>query len=317
MATGMMEEPARLQAVEGTVEDLTRKVGQQVRVMRSRRGLTRKNLALHSDVSERYLAQLEQGEANISLALLWRVANALGVSTVSLLPSDQESVIRYEPLGELIGTFSKELQERACHLLRERFGAHHEARKGVALVGLRGAGKSTLGTRLAERFGVPFLRLNTVISELAGMDMNELISLTGQSQYRRLELQALQRTVAEYATVVLETGGSLISETETYRLLRQNFFTLWVRARPEDHMERVTAQGDMRPMAGNRQAMADLKSIIEERKPDYQLADAEVMTSGRTVEQSLDEVVRLCQPYLTSVRESLGVCECEEYSAGE
>ncbi len=290
------------------MEDLTRKVGRQVRAMRSRRGLTRKNLAQHSEVSERYLAQLEQGEANISLALLWRVADALGVSTVSLLPPDEENVIRYEPLGELIGTFSKELQERAYQLLCDRYGAHHPTRKGVALVGLRGAGKSTLGALLAERFGVPFLRLQTVISQLAGMDMNELISLTGQSQYRRLELQALQQTLAEYQTVVLETGGSLISEADTYRVLRQNFHTVWIRARPEDHMERVIAQGDLRPMAGNRQAMTDLKLILEQRKPDYQLADAEVMTSASTVEQSLDELTRLCEPYLAPVRESKNIC---------
>lgn len=287
-----------LQSPDSTVEDLTRKVGQQVRVMRSRRGLTRKNLALHSGVSERYLAQLEQGEANISVALLWRVASALGVGVASLLPAEDQDPIKYEPLGELLRTFPSALQERAYQLLTEHCADRRETCKGVALIGLRGAGKSTLGELLAKCFGVAFVRLNSVISRLAGMDMNELISLTGQAQYRRLELQALRETMAEHPTAVLETGGSLISEAETYRVLRDHYFAVWLRALPEDHMHRVVAQGDMRPMAGNRQAMEDLRLILAQRKADYQLADAEIMTSGNSVQQSLDELTRLCASVL-------------------
>lgn len=283
---------------EIAIEQLTEEVGSRVRSVRSRRGLTRKNLAFHSDVSERYLAQLERGTANVSLALLSRIAKALGVRIGSLLPEQEESCIKYPPLGELVDTFNREDQEKAYQLLRGAFSQGQGAYRGVALIGLRGGGKSTLGELLAKHYQVPFIRMQNVISQLAGMDMGELISLTGQANYRRLELQALQQTITDYRHVVIETGGSLISESETYRVLREHFFTVWVRALPEDHMNRVIAQGDMRPMAGNQQAMDDLKLILTERETDYRLADYQIMTSGQTIEQSLNTLIKQCGPYL-------------------
>lgn len=155
-----------------------------------------------------------------------------------------------------------------------------------------------MGEQLAKHFQVPFIRMQNVIAQLAGMDMGELISLTGQANYRRLELQALQQTITDYRHVVVETGGSLISELETYRVLREHFFTVWVRALPEDHMNRVIEQGDMRPMAGNQQAMDDLKLILTEREGDYRLADYQIMTSGQTIDQSLETLIKQCAPYL-------------------
>ncbi|TVO70965.1 helix-turn-helix transcriptional regulator [Sedimenticola selenatireducens] len=283
---------------EIAIEQLTEEVGSRVRSVRSRRGLTRKNLAFHSDVSERYLAQLERGTANVSLALLSRIAKALGVRIGSLLPEQEESCIKYPPLGELVDTFSLETQEKAYQLLRGAFSQGQGAYRGVALIGLRGGGKSTLGELLAKHYQVPFIRMQNVISQLAGMDMGELISLTGQANYRRLELQALQQTITDYRHVVIETGGSLISESETYRVLREHFFTVWVRALPEDHMNRVIEQGDMRPMAGNQQAMDDLKLILTERETDYRLADYQIMTSGQTIDQSLNTLIKQCGPYL-------------------
>ncbi len=283
---------------ELNIEQLTQEVGSRVRSVRSRRGLTRKNLAFHSDVSERYLAQLERGTANVSLALLSRISKALGVRIGSLLPEQEESCIKYPPLGELIETFELETQEKAYQLLRGAFSQGHGSYRGVALIGLRGGGKSTLGEQLAKHFQVPFIRMQNVIAQLAGMDMGELISLTGQANYRRLELQALQQTITDYRHVVVETGGSLISELETYRVLREHFFTVWVRALPEDHMNRVIEQGDMRPMAGNQQAMDDLKLILTEREGDYRLADYQIMTSGQTIDQSLETLIKQCAPYL-------------------
>lgn len=280
------------------IEELTEVVGSRVRSVRSRRGLTRKNLAFHSDVSERYLAQLERGTANVSLALLSRIANALGVRIGSLLPEQEESCIKYPPLGELIDTFTPEVQEKAFKLLRNTFSPGQGVYRGVALIGLRGSGKSTLGELLAKHFQVPFIRLQNVISQLAGMEIGELISLTGQGNYRRLERQALQQTVTDYRHVVLETGGSLISEVETFRMLREHFYTIWVRALPEDHMKRVIEQGDMRPMAGSQQAMDDLKLILDEREADYRLANFEIMTSGQSIEQSLEVLIQQCTPYL-------------------
>ncbi len=279
---------------ELTIDDLAREVGHHVRSIRSRRGLTRKNLARHSEVSERYLAQLEQGAANISLALLWRVAKALGVRIGSLLPNQEKACIKYPPLGELVDTLSFEAQRQAHQLLSSTFTTERAPCKGVALIGLRGGGKSTLGRRLASHFGIPFVRLHEKITELAGMEMDELFSLTGQGSYRRLELEALRQAMERHPRMVLETGGSLVSEAETYRILRDNFFTVWVRALPEDHMARVIGQGDMRPMADSPKAMDDLKLILKEREPDYRLADYHLMTSGHSEDESFAELLQAC-----------------------
>ncbi len=187
---------------------------------------------------------------------------------------------------------------QAHQLLSSTFAAERSSCKGVALIGMRGGGKSTLGKRLAEEFQVPFISLHDKIVKLAGMEMGELISLTGQSTYRRLELEALQQTMNDYPHVVLETGGSLISEAETYRTLRDNFFTVWIRALPEDHMTRVIGQGDMRPMADSPKAMEDLKLILEEREADYHLAEYHMMTSGHTADESFAELLNICTPCL-------------------
>ncbi len=278
-----------------SIEKLTRDVGNQVRSIRSRRGLTRKILASQSEVSERYLARLEQGTANISMALLWRIANALGIRIGSLLPVQEKENIKYAPLGELIETLSTEMQVQAFQLLNDNLTKTPvKSCRGVALIGLRGGGKSTLGKRLSDHFEVPFINLHDKISTLAGMEMGELILLTGQSSYRRLELQALQQSMHDHPQAVIETGGSLISEAETYRLLRDNFFTVWVRALPDDHMSRVIKQGDMRPIVSSNKAMDDLKLILKEREDDYRLADFHIMTSGHTIDESFTELLKVC-----------------------
>ncbi len=282
---------------------LMKTVAHRVRVARSRRGLTRKNLAYHSGISERYLAQVENGEANISLALLARIAEALGVSIESLLPIESNCSIQHERLGRLINLMDADTQEKAYQVLTDAFGKHRgEKRTGVALIGLRGAGKTTLGEHLARHHKVPFVRLDEVISKLAGLEMGELISLTGQSVFRRYEAEALQKTMHDYRYVVVEAGGSLVSEAETYKLLREHFFTVWIRALPEDHMSRVTAQGDLRPMDGHLQPMQDLKRILTERAADYALADYELMTSGRSIDACLSDLVEVSTLYLQKNR---------------
>jgi XRE family aerobic/anaerobic benzoate catabolism transcriptional regulator len=281
------------------ISGLTMEVAQRVRAMRSRRGLTRRNLAHHSSVSERYLAQVENGEANVSLALMARIAEALGVSLGSLLPIDGNDCVRHESLGRLIDSMDADTQEKAYQVLVGKFGEQKsKQRAGVALIGLRGAGKSTLGEQLARHYKLPFVRLDKMISRLAGLEMGELISLTGQSVFRRYEWEALQKTLRDNRHVVVETGGSLVSEAATYELLRKRFFTVWIRALPEDHMSRVTEQGDLRPMDGNRQPMRDLKQILAERSTDYARADYQLMTSGRSIDACIRELAEVSSPYL-------------------
>ncbi len=281
------------------VNELTMEVAQRVRAMRSRRGLTRRNLAHHSNVSERYLAQVESGEANVSLALMARIAEALGVSLGSLLPVDNNTFNGHEPLARLIDSMDADTRKKAYQVLVGQFGEQRSKQcAGVALIGLRGAGKSTLGELLARHYKQPFVRLDKVISRLAGLEMGELISLTGQGVFRRYEWEALQATLQDNRYAVLEAGGSLVSETATYELLRKRYFTVWIRALPEDHMSRVTEQGDLRPMDGNLQPMRDLKQILAERSPDYARADYQLMTSGRSVDTCLAELIEVCLNYL-------------------
>ncbi|MCP4494874.1 MAG: helix-turn-helix transcriptional regulator [Gammaproteobacteria bacterium] len=280
-------------------DKLVVEVAHRVRAMRARRGLTRKNLAHHSEISERYLAQVEGGAANVSLILLARISDALGVPIESLLPNQNNCSIEHEQLGTLIDSMDAETQHKAYQLLSQTFTNQADLkRKGVALIGLRGAGKSTLGEHLARHQATPFVRLDEMISGLAGLEMGELISLTGQNVFRRYELEALQKTRNDYQYVIVEAGGSLVSEAETYKLLRRYFFTVWVRAQPEDHMNRVTAQGDLRPLDGQSQPMHDLKRILKERASDYAMADYELMTSGRSIDSCLKNLVEVTNPYL-------------------
>ncbi|TAN56897.1 MAG: transcriptional regulator, partial [Magnetospirillum sp.] len=200
---------------------------------------------------------------------------------------------------KFLETLSPDQQSEAYVLLRQAFKRGLKLSRRVALVGLRGAGKTTLGQLLAERYGVPFVRVTSVIEQIAGMDMTEILLSMGQKGYRKLEFSALETTIESHKSVVLESGGSLVSEPQTYDLLLQSCFTVWVQASPEDHMRRVMSQGDLRPIEGQGQAaMEDLRSILDARSHLYGRADAVLNTSGRTIGQSLEELSRLCAPHL-------------------
>jgi XRE family aerobic/anaerobic benzoate catabolism transcriptional regulator len=271
----------------------------RVRGLRARRGMTRKALAAQSGVSERYLAQLESGEGNASVLLLRDIARALDVRLEMLVLEGAEPAVDLVHTTEFLRRLSAEELAAARRLLVERFGAsgegvlNEQARRGrVALIGLRGAGKSTIGAKLAGEMGVPFLELDRLIEEASGVSLGAIFDLYGQSGFRRLERRCLDEVLERYPRFVLATGGSLVSEPATFDRLLTMCYTVWLKANPEDHMERVVAQGDVRPMAENEEAMADLRRILEEREELYRKADVVVDTSGRGVEECVGEVLR-------------------------
>ena len=270
-------------------------VGRRVRALRSRRGMTRKMLAKDSGVSERYLAQLEAGAGNISILLLRQIAKALGAPPEELVPEASEKPVESRMVEQLVNRLSPEEVTEAYGILMRRFGfvRHELRRRRLALIGLRGAGKSTLGRLRAERLQVPFVELNQEIERLAGMPMAEIMNLGGQTMQRRIEYKALQDVVARDERLVLAVGGGLVSEPATYDLLLSSCYTSWIAAMPEDHMRRVMAQGDRRPVIGNPEAMDDLRRILEERVQLYTKADTVLQTTGQTVEESLDHLIRM------------------------
>jgi XRE family aerobic/anaerobic benzoate catabolism transcriptional regulator len=266
-------------------------VGSRARVLRERRGLTRKALAKEADVSERYLAQLESGEGNMSIVLLRRVAVALGSRLIEMLEPDEMGSVERRMITRLLDSVpAHRLEDLTFRLMRE-FGKEEAIRQGrIALVGLRGAGKSTLGQKLAAERGWRYVELDKEIELESGMSLPELFSLYGQSGFRRFERRTLERLIEENSQMVLAVGGGVVAEDETYVFLLSKCFTVWLRTSPEEHMSRVIAQGDLRPMAGNAQAMDDLKRILAAREPLYRKADAVVDTSGQTVEASLRDL---------------------------
>ncbi len=272
-----------------------RLLGDRVRGHRARRGMTRRMLAQSSDISERYLAQLEHGAGNMSILLLRQVAQALGVPLSELAREGSEQSIELSLLAEFFERLPVEGRRALLRSVMDQAGAPAGRERRVALIGLRGAGKTTLGERLARHLEVPFIRLVGEIERLAGITVNEIYSLSGQHAYRRLEHRALAQTIESNPRVVIETGGSLVAEPATFGLLLASCFTVWVRTSPEEHMARVMAQGDHRPMAEQGDAMDDLRRILAEREPFYRRADAVIDTSGRSVEACLDELVTLCR----------------------
>ena len=262
-------------------------LGKRVRELRNRRGLTRKMMAREADVSERHLAQLETGEGNVSIVLLRRIAAALHVSLADLFAAEMET--RHEKV--LIQRFLERLpahrvEDAMSRLLRE-FGDEDAARrKRVALIGLRGAGKSTLGLRLGQDMNIPFIELDREIEKDTGMPLGEIFSLYGQTGYRSIERRSLERVLHDQERAIVSVGGGVVSEKETYEYLLSNCYTVWIKARPEEHMARVIAQGDLRVIAGGNQAMDDLRRILEAREPLYRKADIYLDTSGNSVDES-------------------------------
>jgi XRE family aerobic/anaerobic benzoate catabolism transcriptional regulator len=268
------------------------RVGARVRNARNRRGMARKDLARESGVSERYLAQLEAGHGNVSILLLRRIARALGAPLAALVRDGPDRPVEHGLIEQWLERLDPAGLAETYRLLSARIGPALSAGRArrIALIGLRGAGKSTLGRRLAAELGVPFLDMAVEIERDSGMSLSEIFSLSGQATYRRLERRCLERLVASHDAAVIETGGSLVSELATYELLLQACFTVWLQTSPEQHMARVMRQGDFRPMAASTEAMEDLRRMLAERAPLYARADASVDTAGRTERQSLRDL---------------------------
>ncbi len=259
-------------------------IAERVRDARARRGMSRKILARDSEVSERYLAQLEAGKGNVSILLLRQIAQALSMPLADLLRADEDPSADRALIDQMLRRLSPQQLAGVRSRLARDFGHGEGARRQrIALIGLRGAGKSTLGAQLARDLGAPFIELDREVERQAATGLNEIFLLYGQAGYRRHERRALERIVERHERAVIATGGSIVSEPGTFDLLLATCLTVWLKARPEEHMARVVAQGDMRPIAGNKEAMDDLQRILTGRERLYGQADIAVDTGGKSI----------------------------------
>ena len=274
---------------DAEVQAFLGRIGAQIRTLRQQAALSRRELSEQSGVSQRYLAQLESGAGNISVALLYQVARALGQTPQSLLSDEPSLSTEHRTLLHLYDQAEPDQRERAHEALREGQSPHNKGQR-ICLIGLRGAGKSTLGRLLAQHLGSDFVELNSIIEEQSGIAIGEVMALYGQEGYRLRERRALQTVFEKHQSVVLAVGGGIVNEPATFGQLLHTFHTVWIKALPEEHMDRVRLQGDNRPMEGNSQAMQELRAILSSREKLYARADAMVDTSHQALELSLQDL---------------------------
>jgi XRE family aerobic/anaerobic benzoate catabolism transcriptional regulator len=290
------------QDADGKRSPFLESLGERVRTLRSRQGMTRRAVALAADVSERHLANLEYGTGNVSVLVLLQVAQALQCSLAELLGDVTTTSPEWLLIRELLGKRSEADLRRARVQLSEMFGEGgnaQERKNRIALIGLRGAGKTALGQRLADNLGFPFIELSREIEQFAGCQISEIHNLYGANAYRRYERRALEEAIQIYPEVVIATPGGLVSDSANFNLLLSHCTTVWLQADAADHMGRVAAQGDMRPMAASREAMEDLKRILEGRSTFYSKADLAINTSGRSEDQAFEALRTSVRQHLT------------------
>jgi XRE family transcriptional regulator, aerobic/anaerobic benzoate catabolism transcriptional regulator len=267
-------------------------LGERVRALRARRGLTRKTLAAAAEVSERHLANLEYGTGNASILILQQVANSLQCSLAELVgdltTANPEWLMIREQLAHADEATLRRVRVAIGDVLGDTAGQNRSQR--IALIGLRGAGKSTLGQRLADDLGFPFVELNRDIEKLAGCGVHEIQALYGLNGYRRYERRALEAVNESHPQAVIAIPGGLVSDTATFSLLLATCSTVWLKAEPEDHMQRVIAQGDMRPMSASKEAMDDLRQILKGRNAFYSKADVTINTSAQSLEPTFEQL---------------------------
>jgi XRE family transcriptional regulator, aerobic/anaerobic benzoate catabolism transcriptional regulator len=270
-------------------------LGTRVRQLRNRRGITRKTMSRETDISERHLAQIESGNGNVSIALLRRIAVTLGVTLHELFETQTQEQER-QMIASLLERLPAARLNEVIARIQGEFGLEESARRQrVALIGLRGAGKSTLGSRLGKETDTPFIELDAEIEKDTGMLLADIFSLYGQAGYRSIERRVLDRVLRAQQRAILSVGGGIVSERDTYDLLLSQCYTVWIKAQPEEHMSRVIAQGDFRAMAGNDEAMTDLRRILQAREPLYRRADACIDTSSSSVDTSFEELKALLE----------------------
>ena len=299
--------PSTIDTAEGRKEPFLAALGERVRALRARRGLTRKALARATGVSERHLANLEYGVGNASILILLNVTRALQCSLAEVLGDVTTRSPEWLMLREMLSDRDEATLRRVRVAASELLGAaplrsdEAPARsRRIALIGLRGAGKSTLGRMLAEDLEFPFVELSREIEKLAGCSISEILGLYGQNAYRRYERRALEEAIEAYPEAVIATAGGLVSDLGSFNLLLRRCMSIWLKADPEDHMGRVAAQGDLRPMAASPEAMEDLKSILAGRAAFYSKADMHIDTSAQPLAETF-QVLRV------EVRTTLGL----------
>lgn len=299
----MTERPdPRMTAAADPEDSFLEELGRRVRTMRGLRGMSRKVLAKVSGISERYIAQLESGKGNVSIVLLRRVSNAMATHLEDLIPSSDPAP-DWPVIRELMRQATPGQVAQAKHVLSGQGGSdtamHGQTPfAGIALIGLRGAGKSTLGRMLAKQIGWGFVELNKEIEQENGLSVAEIIALYGQEGFRRMEQAALGKLLARKELIVLATGGGIVSEPLTFDLILSSFYTIWLKAEPEEHMARVRRQGDLRPMADDRSAMAELRTILLSREPLYARASTVVDTAGQSVDDAAARLLGAVAPVL-------------------
>jgi XRE family transcriptional regulator, aerobic/anaerobic benzoate catabolism transcriptional regulator len=304
-------------------DDIARAIGKRVRDARAQRGLSRKSLAASAGVSERYLHQLETGTANASVGILVRVAEALrldfaflvvgieGVTSVEAITDSEQSeletksarrapAITQTPLAILLAGLSATEQQAVWPVVERFIGERRRSSRGIALLGLRGAGKSTLGRLVSQRFDLPFLSITQEIEARAGMGINDLFNLGGADAYRALENDVAADLSRRTDRIILETAGGIAGNGEALETVLASFKTVWLKASPEDHLARVAGQGDLRPMQGNSRALEHLKALLVQRESEYARAEFTIDTSGHTPLESLAELEAIMAPLLRS-----------------
>jgi len=288
--TNFRGEASRLEADPSL--SLIIRVGGRVRKARERKGIPRRVLSEISGVSPRYLAQLEAGAGNISIGLLQRVADALDHRVEWLVGEDDPWGSDALRVADMYRSANADVQQRVLHTLSPE--SNDALRAGrICLIGLRGAGKSTLGQLAGKELDMPFVELNRDIEAQSGMPVAEVMALYGQEGYRKLEAQAISRIIATHDSLILAVAGGIVANPDTYNMLLRNFHTIWLKTSATEHMARVRAQGDERPMAGNPEAMEQLESILASRETLYEKALCQLDTSGKTVTATLNELLAL------------------------